>query len=153
LPVLYTACVQVPEEFAEELASAGFDEIEPVRGGGFEAQAVVALMATDVGLAANLVTIVVAKDAVADFVRRLRFWMSRHTGSDPGSEFVIEVTSQSPGARLKFRLVSRRSESDAAPQMDVAAMVSLLHGVFAADSLSADGAASDGSAGAGLPAP
>lgn len=123
--------LEVPDEFAEELARVGFDVIEPVRGGGFEAQAVLTLVATGLGAAANLATIVVAKDAVADFTRRLRAWIARRAGSGPGGEVVVTVTCRSPGARTELRLVSRRTGTGGSTQVDLAALVSLLDGVFA----------------------
>ena len=123
--------VQVPGEFARDLVSAGFDEVEPVRGGGFEAQAVLTVVSSAVALTADVATILVAKDAVEDFFRRLRSWMARRTGSAPGSEFTIKVSSHSPGASSQL-IMSRRTEAGAAPEVDVEALASLLHSVLAA---------------------
>lgn len=127
--MLEMICVQVPEEFADELAMAGFAEIDQPRLGGYEAQAVLTFMTAAVGFTANVATIVVAKDAIADFARRLRFWMCRRTGSDSGSEFVIEVTSRSGDSEL--RLTCQRTAAAADPMVDTAALMTLLHAVFA----------------------
>jgi len=127
--MLEMICVQVPEEFADELAMAGFAEVDQPRLGGYEAQAVVTFVTTAVGFTANVATIVVAKDKIADFVRLLRSWMWRRTGSHPGSEFVIEVTSRSGGSELWLKC--RRPAVGVDPLVDTAALMTLLHAVFA----------------------
>jgi len=123
--------VQVPGQFAEELVNAGFQKVRRLRGAGLEP--VLTFVATSAGLAADAATILVARDAVSDFISRLRSWMVRHAGSATGSEFVIEVSARSPGARSHMRIVAQRTTEGAVPQVDMKALESLLRYVLVAE--------------------
>lgn len=123
--------VQVPGEFAEDLVRVGFDELEPVRGGGGEAQAILAFAVTSISFAADVATIIVAKDALNDFISRLRSWLFRRTGEKEGSELIIEVTSRSSRVQSSIRLVSRRTTADAAPELDLRNIESLMQAILA----------------------
>jgi hypothetical protein len=120
--------VQVPGEFAAELVSAGFRRVRRLRGGGVEP--VLTFLATSGGLAADAATILLAKDAIADFIARLRSWMAGRGRSQAGHEFVIEVSRRSPGADSRLRLVTRWDSGDAGPEADMQALTSLLDSVF-----------------------
>jgi hypothetical protein len=125
--------IEVPEQFAEDLVNAGFDEAEPMRGGASEAQAILTLALTSTGFAANVATILIAKDALSDFISRLRSWLNRHTGEKEGSELIIEVTSRSPEVQSHIRIVARRMAAGAPPEVDLQKLTSLLQSMIAPD--------------------
>jgi hypothetical protein len=89
-------------------------------------------VATSAGLAADSATILVAKDAVGDFLARLRSWMTHRSRSESetGGEFIVEVSSRSAGADSRLRLVATWSTSGDVPQVDTQALASLLGSVF-----------------------
>jgi hypothetical protein len=121
--------VQLPGELAAELVGAGFRRVRRLRGGGVEP--VLTFAATGAGLAADAATILLAKDAAADFVARLRSWMARRGRSQNGGEFIVEVSHRSPGTDSRLRLVARWDAGVAAPAVDMQALTSLLGSVFA----------------------
>ena len=121
--------VQVPRAFAEELPSGEFPDLEPLRGAGVEVQAILTAAGTSAGLAADAATILLAKEAIGNFTRRLRSWITRHTGSDPGSELIIEVSSRSPDAHSQLRFVFK-GDADAVPEVDMEALAALLRSTF-----------------------
>lgn len=120
--------VQVPGEFAAELVSAGFRKVRRLRGGGIEP--IVTFLATSGGLAADAAAILLAKDAIADFLARLRSWMVGRGRSQAENEFVIEVSCRSPRADSRLRLMARWDSVGAAPEPDMQALASLLDSVF-----------------------
>ena len=126
-------CIRVPEDFADELTCAGFHEIGAERGVGPDFQPTLALVVTTLGVAANLATVVVARDSIAAFVKRLGRWMSGRTGPAPGSQLVIEVMVQSAGERSQLRLVCRREPGGEAELADARALASLLYALCGDD--------------------
>jgi hypothetical protein len=124
--------IQVPEQFAAELAGAGFRRARRPRGGGGGIEPVLTFVVTGAGLAADAATIIVAKDAVSDFVARLRSWIAHRGKPETGSELVIEVSRRSPAADSSIRLVVRWAAGNAAPDLDTQALVTLLGSVFSA---------------------
>jgi hypothetical protein len=117
-------CVQVPDGLASELAADGFGEVGTFRGVGDQA----VLMITSV--AANLVTILVAKEQISAFVKGVRAWMTRRTGPAADSEFVLDVSARVGRDQRTLRLVSRRSTAGQPPDIDMAALGSLLKAAF-----------------------
>lgn len=110
--------VQAPSELAGELALEGFD-IASLRGALDEALAASAI-------AVNLVTVLVAKDNVAEFIRSVRSWMTHRTAEAEGSELVLDLSARNGDQQLEMRLVARRTVSGAPPQIDTAALQALL---------------------------
>jgi len=127
--MLEAVSVRVPEPFAEELVSAGFRKVRRLRGGGFEP--VLTFIMTSATLAADAATILVAKDAIGEFVERVRSWMARRARSEVGGELVIEVSWRSAGTDSRMRLVARCAAPDAVPEVDTQALASLLSSLFA----------------------
>ena len=82
------------------------------------------------GLAADAATILVAKEAVGDFLARFRSWMTHGSRSEAGGEFIVEVARRSAGADSRLRLVAKWTAADATPQVDTQALESLLRSVF-----------------------
>jgi hypothetical protein len=127
--MLEAVSVRVPELFAEELVSAGFRKVRRLRGGGFEP--VLTFVMTSATLAVDAATILVAKDAIGEFVERVRSWMARRARSEVGGELVIEVSWRSAGTDSRMRLVARCAAPDAVPEVDTQALASLLSSLFA----------------------
>jgi hypothetical protein len=99
-----------------------------MRGGAFEP--VLTFAVTGAGLAADAATILVAREAVGDFLARLRSWMTHGSRSETGGEFIVDVSRRSAGADSRLRLVAKWTAADAAPQVDTQALESLLRSVF-----------------------
>ncbi|MEZ0116012.1 hypothetical protein ABH920_010054 [Catenulispora sp. EB89] len=110
--------VQAPPELAGELALEGFD-IAGMRGALEEALAASAI-------AVNVVTILVAKDKVAEFIGSVRSWMTHRTAAPEGSELVLDLSARNGDQRLEVRVVARRTVSGAPPLIDTAVLEALL---------------------------
>jgi hypothetical protein len=110
--------VQVPSELAGELALGGFD-IVGVRGVLDQA-----LTASAIGV--NLVTILVARDKVAELVRSVCVWMTRRIAAEEGSELVLDLSARNGDQQLELRVVARRTAAGAPPQFDMSALEALL---------------------------
>lgn len=110
--------VQAPPELAGELVLEGFD-IAGMRSALEEALAASAI-------AVNVVTILVAKDKVAEFIGGVRSWMTHRTAAPEGSELVLDLSARNGDQRLEVRVVARRTVSGAPPQIDTAALEALL---------------------------
>jgi hypothetical protein len=124
--------VEVPGQFAEELVSAGFRKTRPVRDGGIEP--VLTLVATGAGIGADMATILLAKDAVGDFIVRLRAWMTHHGRSQQGSEVVVDISRRSPDGYVRVHLKISRTGPHSAPDVDMQAVESLMGSVFTGSS-------------------
>jgi hypothetical protein len=131
-PVQDAVLVEVPGQFAEELVSAGFRKTRPVRDGGIEP--VLTLVATGAGIGADMATILLAKDAVADFMARLRVWMTQHGKSQPGSEVVTDISGRSPDGDVRVHLKVSRTGPHPATDVDMQAAESLIGSVFTSSS-------------------
>lgn len=127
--MLEAVSVRVPEQFAEELVNAGFRKLRRLRGGGLEP--VLTFIMTSATLAADTATVLVAKDAIGEFVERLRSWMARRAKSEVGGELVIEASWRSAGTDSRMRLVARYTAPDAVPEVDTQALALLLDSLFA----------------------
>lgn len=110
--------MQVPSELAGELILEGFD-IDGTRGALDQA-----LDASTI--AVNLVTILVAKDKVAELARGVGAWMTRRTAAPEGSELVLDLSVRNGDGQHELRVVSRRTEAGAPPRIDTAALQALL---------------------------
>lgn len=122
-------CVEVPAELAESLTGDGFDEVVSFRG--FAADAILTVVPAGLAVAANATTILMSREAIGELVDRIRAWMTRHTKSAAGSEFVVEVSARRGHAQSRLRLTSRCETPGAAPQIDTAALAALLESMFA----------------------
>jgi hypothetical protein len=121
--------VQVPKAFADELPADEFPELETLRGGGVEVKAILTVVSTGVALAADAATILLAKEAIGNLIQRLRSWITRHPGSDSGSELIIEASAHSPGGQTQLRFVFK-GEPGSAPELDMEALAKLLRAAF-----------------------
>ncbi|WP_018544495.1 hypothetical protein [Streptomyces sp. LaPpAH-108] len=72
--------IQVPEDLWQLLDAADFDSLDSFRGAdqwADVAHAVVATAEQGLGMGANLVTVLLARDAIASFVEQVRRWTDR----------------------------------------------------------------------------
>jgi len=120
--------IAVPDDLAQELTRDGLSEVKRVRG--VDAQTILTIAGTAVGVAANLVTILVAQDQIDTFTRTLRRWIGRRIGRESGSEFTLEASRNDGHTEIKVRIVSRRDDANQPPQVDVAAVESLIRAIF-----------------------
>jgi hypothetical protein len=120
--------VAVPGDLARELLREGLSEVKRVRGA--DAQMILTIAETTVGLTANLATILVAKDEIGAFIQALRRWMADSTGRESGSEFTLEASRHDTHAEVKVRITSRRDDASQPPGVDVAAVESLVRAIF-----------------------
>jgi hypothetical protein len=110
--------VQVPSELASELILEGFDTA------GARSALDVALTASTIGV--NLVTVMVAKDKVAELIKTVRAWMTRSTAAAEGSELVLDLSARNGDQQFEVRVVARRTSAGSPPQIETAALDALL---------------------------
>lgn len=123
-------CVEVPADLAEILTGDGFDEEVSFRGFATDSYAVLTVVPATIAVAANFATILVSQEAVGDLIDRIRAWMGRHTKSGVASEFVVEVSARRGSTRTRLRITSRYETREGAPEIDTAALKSLVESMF-----------------------
>jgi hypothetical protein len=122
-------CVIVPDELGQALTEEGFEEFEPVRG--IDAVTFITVVCSAVGLPASLTIILGGKDDIAAFVKKVREWMTHRSCTSSGSEFVLDASCRRGDDHTRIRVVSRHHGTDQAPQVDMAALESLLRSIVA----------------------
>lgn len=124
-------CVEVPADLAESLTGPGFDEVVSFRGFAAEAYAVLTVVPATLAVAANAATILVSREAVGDLIEGIRAWMGRLAGSGVGGEFVVKISAYRGSTRTTLRLTARYDTPEGAPQIDTAALTSLIESMLA----------------------
>jgi hypothetical protein len=119
---------ELPADLADELIADGFDEFIAVRGAVTEAVTVLSVASVGLAAAANVATILVARESAGQFVATLRNWFRRKAACEPGSELTIEVSARHGDhtKHLQLRLESSDGLSDA----DMASLTVLVTSVF-----------------------
>ncbi|MEW2129635.1 hypothetical protein [Streptomyces sp. NPDC005435] len=87
--------VQVPEDLWQCLDEADFDSLDSFRGAeqwADAAHAVVAATGQGLGMGANLVTVLLGRDAIASFVEQVRRWTGRRQAEANSGETVVNLT-------------------------------------------------------------
>jgi hypothetical protein len=125
--------VSVPADLAWELDQDGIEEVARVRGIEWLAQsAAIAITAT--GAAANVTTVLLAKDSIARFVHRFAGWAGRKGQSESESSFTVCVQSRHGTQGAEEQLSVKLSASGPLTESDRARIVSLLEASFAEQS-------------------
>lgn len=124
-------CVTVPDELGQALIEDGYDEFEPVRG--VDVTTFVMVVCSAAGLPASLAIVLGGKDDIAAFMLKLREWMIHRSRTSRDSEFVLDASYRRGNDHSRVRVVSRHNGTDRAPQVDTAALESLLRSILADD--------------------
>ncbi|MFF7674674.1 hypothetical protein [Actinacidiphila glaucinigra] len=77
--------VMVPDDLWQYLDEADFDSVDSFRGAdqwADAAHAVVAVADGGLGLGANLVTVILGRDAIASFLEQVQRWIGRRRGAE-----------------------------------------------------------------------
>ncbi|MGI5255187.1 hypothetical protein [Actinacidiphila glaucinigra] len=77
--------VMVPDDLWQYLDEADFDSVDSFRGAdqwADAAHAVVAVADGGLGMGANLVTVILGRDAIASFLEQVRRWIGRRRGAE-----------------------------------------------------------------------
>jgi hypothetical protein len=123
-------CVRVPDDLARELDEEGIEEVEEVRSLDWLGQSA-AVAVTLVGTAANVTTVLLAKDSIAKFARSLTGWAACRPHSASADKVVIRLEARGPedGAHLTFEIEVPAAGGIA--EADMARLMSLLAAAFA----------------------
>jgi hypothetical protein len=122
--------VEMPAELAENFTGDGFDEVVSFRGFVTDVHAVLTVVPAGLAVAANMATILVSREAIKELIEGVRAWMTRHTGREPGSELVIEISARNGEQESTLRLTSRRDTYGGMPPIDTAVLASLVESMF-----------------------
>lgn len=122
--------VSVPADLAWELDQDGIEEVGRDRSIAWLAQSA-AVAITVTGAAANMTTVLLAKDSIARFVRRFADWASRRGKSGSESSFTVSVESRHGTQSAEDQLTVKVSAVGALSEDDSAKIVSLLEAAFA----------------------
>ncbi|MDX2849506.1 hypothetical protein [Actinacidiphila glaucinigra] len=77
--------VMVPDDLWQYLDAADFDSVDSFRGAdqwADAAHAVVAVADGGLGMGANLVTVILGRDAIASFLEQVERWIGRRRGAE-----------------------------------------------------------------------
>lgn len=77
--------VMVPDDLWQYLDEADFDSVDAFRGAdqwADAAHAVVAVADGGLGVGANLVTVILGRDAIASFLEQVQRWIGRRRGAE-----------------------------------------------------------------------
>ncbi|MFE4692539.1 hypothetical protein ACFRH6_21095 [Streptomyces sp. NPDC056749] len=147
--------VHVPSDFWELLDEADFDEVETGTRSADQwssvAQAVLSFGNEGLAVSANLVGVYLAREQIADFVRRTAAWfgfrVSGAGGDGSGTPpLVFTITAGPPGSEARIEIRSTPGP-DGTPVLDTAALTNALVSAVAAPRTAEPGAT--GSSGAG----
>lgn len=130
--------MEMPAELAERLTGEGFDEVVSFRGYTADAHVMLTVAPAGLAAAANLVTILVSRDAFKDLIEGVRAWMIRRTGHESGSEFAIEISARRGNERSSVRVTAWRDVPGDIPQIDTSALVSLVESILPANGTGGD---------------
>ncbi|MFF0054550.1 hypothetical protein ACFYRI_09170 [Streptomyces microflavus] len=124
--------IQVPADLWPDLDAEGFDSLGSFRSPGQwadVAQGVITVTDQGLGLGANLVTVILARDALVSFAERVRIWAGRRSSEQLADDFEAELTVRSGGTESRITITrTGRAGTDAerTRQADTDALVKLL---------------------------
>jgi hypothetical protein len=123
--------VRVPRDLAKELDRDGIEELERVRSLDWLAPtATIAVML--VGAGADLTTVLLARDSLAQFANRLFTWARRRSQEASGSVLTVHIDVKATGDNsLRRSLDLKFSSTDETPQIDTEALLPILRAAFA----------------------
>jgi len=121
--------VRVPDDLARDLDEEGIEEVEQVRSLDWLSQSA-PIAVSVVGVAANLTTVLLAKDSIARFAQRLASWAAGRTRTAPGSVLTIRFDAQGPDEGSRSSIVAEVSAAGALSEADIARWTSFLAAAF-----------------------
>ncbi|MGW4196660.1 hypothetical protein [Streptomyces sp. NPDC005004] len=102
--------VQVPEDLWQCLDEADFDSLDSFRGAdqwADVAHAVVTTAGQGLGMGANLVTVLLGRDAITSFVEQVRRWTGRRGTAGSPAETVVNLTVRAGGDETTVAITHR----------------------------------------------
>ncbi|MFJ8405788.1 hypothetical protein ACIQ9K_35680 [Streptomyces microflavus] len=123
--------IQVPADLWPYLDSEDFDSLGAFRSPdqwADVAQGAITIADQGLGVGANLVTVILARDALASFAERVRIWVGRRNSEEPAGCFEAELMVRSGGTESRIT-ITRTQKADGAldgAQVDTDALVKLL---------------------------
>ena len=127
--------VRVPDDLWQYLDEADFDSLDSFRGAdqwADIAQAVVAVADQGLGVGANLVTVILGRDAIASFVEQVRRWSGRRRSAESDDVATVNLTLRNAGGETTIAITRTGSA-----EVDAETLVRLLTSAM-------DGAGSQG---------
>jgi hypothetical protein len=121
--------VELPDDLADELIDDGFEEFIVFRGPAEYADAVLTVVSAGLAAGANAATIIVARDAITQFVAAMRAWVRRKAASRPAAELTLDISARHVGTETRLRLEA--SAENGSPEIDTAALTALITSLFA----------------------
>jgi hypothetical protein len=123
--------VRVPRDLAKELDRDGIEELEQVRSLDWLAPTAT-IAVTLVGAGADLTTVLLARDSLAQFANRLLTWGRRRSQEVSGSVLTIHIDVKGTGDNSSRRSLDLKfSSTDETPQIDTEALLPILRATFA----------------------
>ncbi|MFD3440879.1 hypothetical protein ACFWU3_25600 [Streptomyces sp. NPDC058685] len=120
--------VQVPADLWEFLDREDFDSVDSFRSPdqwAQVAQGVITVADQGLGVGANLVTVILGRDAIASFVEQVRTWSGRRRAAEPLGGFAAELTVRVGDTESRVT-ITRTGPADSAAEPDTEALARLL---------------------------
>jgi len=123
--------VCVPADLARELEADGIEELEQVRSLDWLAQSAT-IAVTVVGTAANLTTVLLAKDALGRFIHRVASWAAGRANGAPANELTIRFDRQdADGEGSRRSIVAKISGPGTLSGEELTVLMSFIAAAFA----------------------
>ena len=119
---------ELPEDLAGELIGMGFEEFFAFRGFLAEAGTVMTLASVSAATGANMVTIIVSRRELGEFVAAVRDWVWRKASGKPGGEVAIDVSARRGDETMRLQV--KIESKNGAPEFDTAAFTAFLTSLF-----------------------
>ncbi|MGD0556303.1 MAG: hypothetical protein ABSA93_15165 [Streptosporangiaceae bacterium] len=115
---------ELPADLADELIAKGFEEFIVLRGIAADVSTIVTVTSAGLAVGANAATIIVARDALSQFVAAVRDWVRRK----PAGELTIDVSARRGNEKTRLRLDI--TSENGTPEIDTAALTAFIESLF-----------------------
>jgi hypothetical protein len=122
--------VRVPQDLAWDLVDEGFRQVEQLRGSDWLSQGVTVAV-TVVGATADLTTLILAKDSIARFVRRVTTWALGESGGADLNRLRVRFDVTRPGStRSQRHFEAELTTSDPISDTEMSRIISFIAAAF-----------------------
>jgi hypothetical protein len=119
---------ELPADLADALIGEGFEEFAAFRGLLSDAGTVMTVASVGLAAGANVATILVSREAIAEFVSVMRDWLRRRVAGQPGEKLAIDVSAGRQGEETRLRI--RAESRNGTLELDAVALTAFITSLF-----------------------